>query len=242
MALLRSQSLLLGRQVVIRLPRGQFPHLTSSSTRKARCRCHSSSMPDKGRSMMWFRKGLRLHDNPALLDAIDGAEHLYPIFCLDPGITEKKEAVVGVNRMQFLLESLSDLNSSLKTRGSRLIVCPSPALTCHHLHAMLALPRPKELVAAEQEHLWPRMPLMLRDAQVLYGKPQELLPEVWSDWGITKLCFEVDTEPYAKERDSAILKLADKQGSPLLPLSHDHARQGHRFGVVCPMSGQYNTG
>ena len=42
-------------------------------------------MPDRGRSMMWFRKGLRLHDNPALLEALQGAEHLYPVFCLDPG-------------------------------------------------------------------------------------------------------------------------------------------------------------
>lgn len=45
-------------------------------------------MPDKGRSMMWFRKGLRLHDNPALLEALEGAEHLYPVFCLDPGKLE----------------------------------------------------------------------------------------------------------------------------------------------------------
>ena len=53
--------------------------------------------------------------------------------------------------------------------------------------------------------------------QVLHGKPQELLPKVWSDWGITKLCFEVDTEPYAKERDSSIQELAQKHGRPHLP-------------------------
>ena len=29
-------------------------------------------------------QGLRLHDNPALLIACDGAKHLYPIFILDP--------------------------------------------------------------------------------------------------------------------------------------------------------------
>jgi hypothetical protein len=29
-------------------------------------------------------QGLRLHDNPALLEAARGAEHLYPIFILDP--------------------------------------------------------------------------------------------------------------------------------------------------------------
>ena len=29
-------------------------------------------------------QGLRLHDNPALLAAVHGADHLYPIFILDP--------------------------------------------------------------------------------------------------------------------------------------------------------------
>lgn len=29
-------------------------------------------------------QGLRLHDNPALLDACAGAEHMFPVFVLDP--------------------------------------------------------------------------------------------------------------------------------------------------------------
>lgn len=29
-------------------------------------------------------QGLRLHDNPALLEALTGAEHMYPVFVLDP--------------------------------------------------------------------------------------------------------------------------------------------------------------
>lgn len=31
-----------------------------------------------------YVQGLRLHDNQALLEACDGAEHMYPVFCLDP--------------------------------------------------------------------------------------------------------------------------------------------------------------
>jgi deoxyribodipyrimidine photolyase len=31
-----------------------------------------------------FWQGLRLHDNPALLAALQGADHVYPIFILDP--------------------------------------------------------------------------------------------------------------------------------------------------------------
>jgi cryptochrome len=29
-------------------------------------------------------QGLRLHDNPALLEACKGAKHVYPIFIIDP--------------------------------------------------------------------------------------------------------------------------------------------------------------
>ena len=37
------------------------------------------------RAVLWFRKGLRLHDNPALNAALDMApESLTPVFCLDP--------------------------------------------------------------------------------------------------------------------------------------------------------------
>ncbi|GAB5356970.1 hypothetical protein AAMO2058_000333700 [Amorphochlora amoebiformis] len=32
----------------------------------------------------WFRKGLRIHDNPALMDACKGALLMYPLFILDP--------------------------------------------------------------------------------------------------------------------------------------------------------------
>eukprot|EP01031_Cornospumella_fuschlensis_P039147 gene39147-47629_t len=41
-------------------------------------------MSSKRVSLHWFRKGLRLHDNPALLGAIKQTDHLYPVFCLDP--------------------------------------------------------------------------------------------------------------------------------------------------------------
>ncbi|KAL4194967.1 hypothetical protein AMTRI_Chr05g62190 [Amborella trichopoda] len=80
-------------------------------------------------SLMWFRKGLRIHDNPALDYATKNAKHLYPVFVLDPlylnpdtsafSPGSKKSAL---NRIQFLLESLSDLDSSLKALGSRLLL------------------------------------------------------------------------------------------------------------------------
>ena len=35
-------------------------------------------------SLVWFRKGLRLHDNPALIEACKDAEAVFPCFILDP--------------------------------------------------------------------------------------------------------------------------------------------------------------
>ena len=61
--------------------------------------------PPPPRSLFWFRKGLRLHDNPSLWAAIKDAKHLYPVFVLDPWFLKPER--VGVNRLNFLLQSLS---------------------------------------------------------------------------------------------------------------------------------------
>jgi cryptochrome len=44
----------------------------------------------------WFRKGLRLHDNPALAHACANSAAVFPVFVLDPAFAD--EARVGVNR------------------------------------------------------------------------------------------------------------------------------------------------
>ncbi|XP_050235165.1 (6-4)DNA photolyase [Mercurialis annua] len=80
-------------------------------------------------SLMWFRKGLRIHDNPALEHALKGSSFLYPVFVIDPHYMKPDPTAfspgsnrAGVNRIRFLLESLVDLDLSLKKLGSRLIV------------------------------------------------------------------------------------------------------------------------
>ena len=69
------------------------------------------------RSIFWFRKTLRLHDNPAFLRAVEGSTHVWPVFILDPWFV--KNANVGNNRWRFLIESLQDLDRSLKKLNSR---------------------------------------------------------------------------------------------------------------------------
>jgi len=77
-----------------------------------------------GCNVHWFRKGLRLHDNQGLLEACKpvGSGHvpLKPVFLLDPWFV--KNAKVGANRWRFLLQSLEDLDNSLRKLGSRLFV------------------------------------------------------------------------------------------------------------------------
>jgi len=70
----------------------------------------------------WFRKGLRLHDNPALLAAAAaaGSKQLLPVFVLDPHFLRPERC--GANRVKFLLECLADLDGSLRRLGSRLLV------------------------------------------------------------------------------------------------------------------------
>ncbi|XP_077418970.1 cryptochrome circadian regulator 5 [Vanacampus margaritifer] len=72
------------------------------------------------RCIHWFRKGLRLHDNPALMAALRDCKELYPVFILDPHLLDKKW--VGINRWRFLLGALKDLDCSLRQLNSRLFV------------------------------------------------------------------------------------------------------------------------
>lgn len=68
----------------------------------------------------WFRKGLRLHDNPALNAAARKATCVLPVFVIDPHFANPE--LVGINRYRFLLQSLKDLDKSLRKINSRLLV------------------------------------------------------------------------------------------------------------------------
>ncbi len=69
----------------------------------------------------WFRRDLRLHDNPALHAALEaGAGHCIPVFILDEKLLRSPN--VGAARAAFLLSSLRALDHSLRERGSRLLL------------------------------------------------------------------------------------------------------------------------
>ncbi|MEQ2313291.1 Cryptochrome-1 [Ameca splendens] len=114
----------------------------------------------------WFRKGLRLHDNPSLKDSLLGADSVRCVYILDPWFAGSSN--VGINRWRFLLQSLEDLDSSLRKLNSRLFV--------------------------------------------IRGQPTDVFPRLFKEWKITRLSYEYDSEPFGKERDAAIKKLASEAG------------------------------
>ncbi len=77
------------------------------------------------RSIVWFTTDLRLNDNESLVQAIEQTDEVIPVYCIDEQhfqTTEFGFKKTGNFRTQFLLESLADLNNSLRELGSGLIV------------------------------------------------------------------------------------------------------------------------
>ena len=87
---------------------------------KSSAMVHNSS-PKRAHAMHWFRKGLRLQDNPALLATLDqNPSKLYPVYVLDGDCYQLLRCTPL--RVNFLLETLHDLDKNLRKRGSRLYV------------------------------------------------------------------------------------------------------------------------
>lgn len=117
-------------------------------------------------SLHWFRKDLRLHDNPALREAVLNCDTFRVVYIFDT--RNAQSSSIGLNLWRFLLQSLEELDCSLRKLNSRLFV--------------------------------------------VRGQPADVLPRLFEQWRITKLTFTEDTEPFGKERDSAIRMLAREAG------------------------------
>jgi deoxyribodipyrimidine photo-lyase len=74
------------------------------------------------RTLVWYRgKELRLGDHLPLLDAIrhgDAAREVVPVFVVDPYFFAPERARELPNRMQFLVESLTELAASIASNVS----------------------------------------------------------------------------------------------------------------------------
>ncbi|MEJ7708126.1 MAG: deoxyribodipyrimidine photo-lyase [Nocardioidaceae bacterium] len=60
-------------------------------------------------SVMWFRRDLRLGDNPALLEAVAAAETVLPLFVFDPRLWDS----AGSPRQAYLLASIKALRNQI---------------------------------------------------------------------------------------------------------------------------------
>lgn len=69
-------------------------------------------------ALVWFRRDLRVRDNPALRAALERHEEVVPAFCFDERLLHGRHA--SGPRTQFLLECLEDLDAELRNRGGRL--------------------------------------------------------------------------------------------------------------------------
>ena len=67
--------------------------------------------------IIWFRRDLRMADNPALAAAA-ATDEVLPVFCFERGLHSGRHA--SANRNAYLLASLRELDDRLKRAGSRL--------------------------------------------------------------------------------------------------------------------------
>lgn len=68
-------------------------------------------------AVVLFNRDLRIHDHPALHDAVSRAHHVMPLFVLDDDIIGSSP-----NRASFLLDALGDLRERLRRLGGDLVI------------------------------------------------------------------------------------------------------------------------
>jgi deoxyribodipyrimidine photo-lyase len=76
-------------------------------------------------AIVWFKTDLRITDNETLVEAILKNDQVIPVYCFDEShftITTNGFQKTGAFRAQFIIESLIDLDNSLRELGSSLLV------------------------------------------------------------------------------------------------------------------------
>ena len=73
------------------------------------------------RALFIFRRDLRIEDNTGLISALKYSQYVIPCFILDPLLVETTpNRRKNDNAIQFMIESLNDLNGQLREKGSKL--------------------------------------------------------------------------------------------------------------------------
>lgn len=74
------------------------------------------------KSVFIFRRDLRLEDNSGLIKALENSEKVIPLFIFDDKQINKNK-YFSKNAFEFMINSLKELDKSLRNRGSKLYVC-----------------------------------------------------------------------------------------------------------------------
>ena len=75
-------------------------------------------------ALVWYRRDLRVRDQPALRAAVAGHDRVVPVFCLDDRLLHGRHE--SATRTQFLLECLADLDHTLRKLGGGLVIRHGP--------------------------------------------------------------------------------------------------------------------
>ncbi len=73
-------------------------------------------------SLFIFRRDLRLEDNTGLIAALQQSKQVVPCFIVDPRQVEDTNHYKSSNALQFMIESLQDLEKQLKKRHGKLYI------------------------------------------------------------------------------------------------------------------------
>jgi len=86
--------------------------------------CYNETMKKTyNRGVFIFRRDLRLEDNLGLLEMLEQANEVIPVFIFDPRQVDRKQnKYFSEPAFQFLLNSLKELNEDLRARDSQLYV------------------------------------------------------------------------------------------------------------------------
>ena len=76
----------------------------------------------KRNHLHWFRKDLRLHDNPALLKCLENCDNFYGVYILDTDAWSRMNTNSSATVWRFILQCLKDIDNKLRNFNSRLFV------------------------------------------------------------------------------------------------------------------------
>ena len=69
-----------------------------------------------------FRRDLRLTDNTGLLEAYKQVDNLYTCFIFTPEQVSNKNDFKSTNSIQFMIESLEELENKVKEKNGKLMI------------------------------------------------------------------------------------------------------------------------